>query len=79
MFFFIGYLFLNYYDIVYVKHRVIQPYWSRRIYVWVRAKHFDCHYPRIGISSEGIVVVLCVSVLVKSHLGPCLRSVEVGK
>ena len=27
-------------------------------YAWARAKHFGCHYPHVGISSEGIAVVL---------------------
>ena len=29
-------------------------------YAWARAKHFGCHYPCVGVSSEGIAVVLCV-------------------
>ena len=28
--------------------------------------YFGCHYPRVGVSSEGIAVVLCVCVLAKS-------------
>ena len=31
-------------------------------YAWARAKHFGCYYPRVGVSSEGIAVVLCVCV-----------------
>ena len=34
-------------------------YWSRRACMRARARYFGCHYPYIGVSSEGIAVILC--------------------
>ena len=44
------------------SHMQTLVYWSRRASAWAaRAMYFGCHYPRVGVSSEGIAVVLCVS------------------